>query len=121
MSEVVAFLKALKHPLAKDVRKIRTLILGLDDEITESIKWNAPSFALDDDFATFHLRGKTLTLVLHSGARSKKKLKPKISDPAELLEWRGADRALATFSKSPTAAELSSLRVVLRSWLGALR
>jgi len=119
---VKAFLDALEHPLKRELLKVRKAILAVDREITEGIKWSAPSYRLKDDFATFHLRGPGLTLVLHSGARSKLKLAPLIEDPDGILEWRGAERALVTFADAAEVKKkLPSLQRVLSAWVRAVR
>lgn len=113
-----AFLDALEHPLKRELLTVRKAILAISPKVTEGIKWNAPSFRLKDDFATFHLRGPGLTLVLHSGARSKLKLASVIDDPSEILEWRGADRALVTFANAAEVKKkLPALKRVLRAWV----
>ena len=38
------FLIELKHPLKKEMEAIRKIILKSNSELTEHIKWNAPSF-----------------------------------------------------------------------------
>ncbi len=84
---VDAFLARLDHPLKPEIEAVRAIILGADPRITESIKWNAPSFALTEHFATFELRPvETVQVVFHTGA----KVRPgrsgiAIDDPAGLL------------------------------------
>ncbi|HEY1013276.1 MAG TPA: hypothetical protein VGE07_11265, partial [Herpetosiphonaceae bacterium] len=67
---VAEFLDELDHPHKPAIAALREQILALDPRIREGIKWNAPSFALGDDFATFKLRpAETIQIVLHPGAR----------------------------------------------------
>ncbi len=42
--EVDVFLAPLEHPLKADFERVRQNILGAGAEISEGIKWNAPSF-----------------------------------------------------------------------------
>ena len=97
---VDAFLARLDHPLKPEIEAVRAIILGADPRITESIKWNAPSFALTEHFATFKLRPvETVQVVFHTGAT----VRPDstgiaIDDPAGLLRWAAPDRCMATFS-----------------------
>jgi hypothetical protein len=42
--EVDAYMRRLKHPLAKVVEELRQIILKTDSSIGEEIKWNAPAF-----------------------------------------------------------------------------
>lgn len=45
---VPVFLSALDHPHKAGIERLRAGILTLDRGITEQVKWNAPSFRLDD-------------------------------------------------------------------------
>lgn len=101
---------------------VRDIVFGLDPRIREEIKWNAPSFRLDDHFATFHLRGNSALLVLHRGARGiAPRARPAIPDPSRLLEWRGTDRAIVTLAgESWLAAHRDDLRAVVAAWIALL-
>jgi hypothetical protein len=98
--EVNEFLAGLEHPLKAEIEALRALILGADQRITESIKWNAPSFSIQEHFATFNLRpGKPVQVVFHTGAKTRADRKDvEIDDPAGLLKWAAQDRCVATFS-----------------------
>jgi hypothetical protein len=98
--EVDAFMGALEHPLAPQVEKLRSAILRTDPRVNESIKWNAPSFFIDDHFATFNLHyPDRIQIVLHAGAKVNPDARQlEISDPAGLLEWAAVDRASITFT-----------------------
>jgi hypothetical protein len=118
--EVDAYMGALKHPMAAQVQRLRSLILGVDVRINESIKWNAPSFYIDDHFATFNLHyPDRIQIVLHAGA----KVNPDatqfdVSDPASLLKWAAADRAIVTFgSESEVDDRLDAFQDVLKQWI----
>lgn len=120
-AEVESFLAALEHPLKREILRLRAVILGADPRITESIKWNAPSFATSEHFATFHLRSRgAVQIVLHRGARPRRdvRLRESIADPASLLDWRGADRAIVTFHD---LAEIEAARTafvgIIRRWV----
>jgi hypothetical protein len=71
-TSVDAFLAALEHPHKKGVQALRQAILGVDPRIREEVKWNAPSFCLENHFATFRLHpGSIFQLILHTGAKAK--------------------------------------------------
>ena len=97
------------------------MIRDADPRIRESVKWNAPSYATTEHFATFHLRGKAgVQVVLHLGAKPKPgtTVRASIDDPAGLLEWRGPDRATATFTNlAEVRARKAAFTAVLRHWL----
>lgn len=122
-SDVEAYFDTLKHELKPAMLALRDTIRGVDSRIDEEIKWSAPSFKLDDHFATFHLRGNMLLVVLHRGARSiAPPRRPPIPDPYRILEWRGTDRAIINFSSVGAAmSRLGAVRSVIVSWLESLR
>lgn len=120
---VEAFLRALDHPLAAGIRALRKRILALDPRIGEGIKWNAPSFFLEDHFATFKLRPETkIFLVLHTGAKPKARAKPiVVPDPEGLLTWPAKDRALLTLASSAEVKKHgAAIDGIVRSWISQL-
>jgi len=97
---VDAFMADLRHPLKPGIQRLRAAILASNGAITEHVKWNAPSFRHDGiDRVTFRLQpGDRLQLVLHRGARTRDDVENfRFEDPADLLEWLAADRAVVTF------------------------
>lgn len=71
--EVNEFLARLKHPFKAEVQAIRDIVNGINKNITEKIKWNAPSFSYKGgDIATFNLHAKgRVHLVFHHPAIAK--------------------------------------------------
>ncbi len=71
--QVTSFISKTEHPLKKVMEEVRALILSTNKQITEHIKWNAPSFCIDgDDRITFNLsKSDYLLLVFHRGAKVK--------------------------------------------------
>jgi uncharacterized protein YdhG (YjbR/CyaY superfamily) len=71
---------------------IREIIQDVNPEITEQIKWNAPSFRYKGEYlVTFNLRAKEhIHLVFHNPMVSKVK--------SELLEGNYDDRRMAYFT-----------------------
>src|SRR5688572_26703061 len=118
-ADVEKFLASLEHPFKREVIALRQLILGVDANITEGIKWNAPSFRTSEWFATFQLRGKPgVRIVLHLGARKRTGPRPVIADPAGLLTWLGDDRAIVTFADAAeVAAQRAALTAIVRAWI----
>jgi len=119
--DVEALLESLKHPRLPEIHALRSVILGVDRRISESIKWNAPSFAITEHFATFHLRARTgVQVVLHLGAKSRPAttLRSELADPTGMLDWRGPDRATVTFSdRADIASRKDAFVAVLRQWI----
>ena len=119
-SNVDALLDASPHPQRPVIDAMRAIIARAVPGAVESVKWNAPSFATVEHFATFNLRAKTgVQLVLHRGARPKQviDMHDVLGEDAPLLEWKGPDRALLTVRDT---AHLSALEAplgrLLRAW-----
>ena len=97
---VSAFLAGLQHPLKPGSEQLRAAILASNEQITEHVKWNAPSFCYDGvDRATFRLQpGDRFQLILHRGAKIRTDSADfRFEDPAGLVEWLAPDRAVVTF------------------------
>jgi hypothetical protein len=121
--EVNAFMARLEHPLKAEIETVRAIILGADARIHESIKWNAPSFAVTEYFATFKLRPiTTVQVVFHTGAKVKAIVNDMyIDDPAGLLKWAAKDRCVATFADMhDIASKTAALTVVVKQWIEQL-
>lgn len=106
---VDAFLSRLEHPLKAEVLTIREIIKGVDPNITEQIKWNAPSFSYRDYIATFNLHPKHhVHLVFHN---------PDIASiESALLEGDYVDRRMAYFtSMEDVHAKRAALEQVVRA------
>lgn len=98
---VEQFLETLEHPLKQEILTLRQIILAAAPQISEEIKWNAPSFRTHEHFATFHLRAKKgVQIILHLGAKARETAVTGIAihDPQSLLTWLAKDRASVTFS-----------------------
>lgn len=70
--QVSKFMKALSHPLKKEIEAVREIIKGCDKKVKERIKWNAPSYYTSADMVTFNPRAKQhVHLVFHHPAIAK--------------------------------------------------
>ena len=89
--EVDAFMAGLEHPLAAEVQALREIIKGVDERVTEQIKWKAPSFSRGDYIATFNLRARQhVHLIFHN---------PRIAEVrSDLLTGDHTDRRMAYFT-----------------------
>lgn len=116
--EVEAYLKSLDHPAKKEIEAIRKIILGVDPAIREGIKWNSPSFRVDDWFATLNLHKGIVRLILHTGAKAKSLNQTSIPDPKGLFQWLAKDRAMVSFeSEKDVKAKRSALVALLKKWI----
>ncbi len=117
---VDALLAARAHPLDAELQTLRRIIVEADPRIRESVKWNAPSYAIGEHFATFNLRrDDRLQIILHCGAKKRAtQLEVRIDEPALKLQWQDSDRALLELR---TMDEIERSRAailnVLRQWI----
>ncbi|HWS36340.1 MAG TPA: DUF1801 domain-containing protein [Actinoplanes sp.] len=98
--DVEHYLTGLQHPLKEGVLLLRATILASDPDITEHIKWNAPSFRYDgEDRVTFRLQPHgRLQLIFHRGAKARADSAAfTFDDPSGLMTWPAPDRAVVDF------------------------
>jgi hypothetical protein len=107
----------------EQVQLLRDIIGSLNANLTEHVKWNAPSYVLNgEDRITMNLRNKQglVKLVLHMGATrpEDKKGVPVLLDDAGIVEWASDIRGFMTFADSDDIrAKRPELREVLTRWL----
>jgi hypothetical protein len=119
--EVSDFLHALTHPRKPELVALRSIILAASPTISEGIKWNAPSFRVNEWFATMHLRDKEAMLILHLGAKVRDVGTLGIDDPERLLQWLGKDRAAVRFADMDAInTHRAAFTAVLRQWIELL-
>lgn len=90
--EVNKFMAQLDHPFKAEVQMVREIIKNVNPDITEQIKWNAPSFSYKgESLVTFNLwEKKRIHLVFHN---------PMISNvKSKLLEGDYDHRRMAYFA-----------------------
>ncbi len=120
--EVDRFLENLSHPLKAEIEHIRASILGSSDQITERIKWNAPSFCYQgEDRVTLKLHPQDrVQLIFHRGAKVKDPTGFAFEDRSGLLTWLAADRAIVTLrDMNDVETHLSALVAVVNDWMEA--
>lgn len=118
--EIDTYLKELNHPLKDLVAKVRAIILQANEEITEHIKWGAPSFAYKgEDRVTFNLRAREgIQLVFHRGAKAKNSRNFKYVDDTGLLDWITTDRANIKFDDmTDITSKKQGLMKVVNDWI----
>lgn len=120
---VEAHIQKLEPETGKMVREIRQVILAVDPQIGERIKWNNPSFYYTGEMqpfdpkeykreiAVFNLHKGRVMIVFPSGA--------KVDNHAGLLEGNYADgRRVTVFKNMEEVKEKSdTLQQVIRTWL----
>lgn len=122
-----AILAEHAHPLADVIEPLRALILAVDPEIVEGVKWNAPSYAhAGADRFTFNLRAPAeVRLILHCGAKKRGGKGRLLGDTFGLvesgvLEWADDERAIVRFASAADVQQAkAALTKLLRAWLAA--
>jgi len=122
--QVAEFLGKLVHPLKQEIEEVRAIIMLADPQLTEHIKWNAPSFQImNDDRITFNLQGKGFfRIIFHCGAKKSDlgTSGPVIDDDTTLLEWAANDRAIMKFSdRQDVEAKRDQLIQIVTKWIEA--
>jgi len=114
--QVNEFMDKIDHPFKAEVQMIREIIKNVNKDITEQIKWNAPSFSYKGEYlVTFNLRANEhIHLVFHNPVISKVKSK--------LLEGDYDDRRMAYFSdKNDIESKKTTLEKVLKDLITECR
>jgi hypothetical protein len=109
--EVDAFMGKLDHPVKAEVQALRDIIKNVSGDITEQIKWAAPSFSYKGYLATFNLWAKQhVHLVFHNGAI--------LSNESGLLQGDYPDRRMAYFtSMADVEAKRKALEDAVSEWV----
>jgi hypothetical protein len=114
------FMQQLEHPLKAEIEAVRAIVLGADPQITEHIKWNAPSFCYGgDDRVTLRLHPPSrLQLIFHRGAKVKDSEGFRFEDGSGLLKWVAADRAVfALGDMADIQARRDALADLVQRWV----
>jgi len=121
--EVDNFLDKLNHPLRPTIDLIRSIILNMNCQIIETIKWNSPNYSfLDKDLITIRIQPiKNIQLILHRGAKKKEQPDQRLIDTSfKLLSWKENDRAIVTFgTHDEVTSNSEALKLVLKNWVMA--
>ena len=111
-------MSGLDHPMKEGIERPRVAILDSNEEITEHVKWNAPSFCYaGEDRVTFRLYpADRAQLVFHRGSRVKDDADTfKFDDDTGLLKWVAADRAVVPLRDAE--ARQQDLVSVVNRWV----
>lgn len=120
---VEEFLSDLNVDKRLQVDTLRDLILDVESQLKEHIKWNAPSYVLDgEDRITFNLMNKqgVVKLILHMGSTRKenKKGEPIMQDEGGLIEWSSDIRGMITFNSiNDITSSIDALKIIIKKWL----
>lgn len=109
--EVEDYLEKKKHPLDKEIRKVRDIILSAHPDIEETIKWNSPTFLYKGNMASYFMNSKKhVSLMFHKGAL--------INDETGLLEGEGKEGRTARFKDlNDIEVKKESLIKIVLQWV----
>lgn len=119
---ITEYIEKLDAPVAQIVQAIRQIVLSMDPEIGEEIKWNAPSFLYTGEMKPFNPKEykryiivmnlhKRILLVFPSGA--------KVNDNTGLLEGDYADGRRLIYIKDidDLKSKETGIKKVISGWL----
>jgi hypothetical protein len=124
--EVTHFLKDLNHPFYEEIELLRNIILTVDQNLSENVKWNGPNYCYhDEDRITMRVQPpkKQVQLIFHRGAKKQANPDNKlITHNSKLLLWKENDRAIITF-KSMLDIEngKTELAEIITEWIRATK
>lgn len=109
--KVDEFMDKLDHPFKAEVQAVRDIIKNVNKQITEEIKWAAPSFSYKGYMATFNLWAKEhVHLIFHNGAI--------LSNRSGLLEGDYPTRRMVYFSDmEQVKSKQAALERAVKEWV----
>ncbi|PTL72110.1 DUF1801 domain-containing protein [Rathayibacter caricis DSM 15933] len=112
-----AHVAAMGHPRLEQITRVREAVLSADPRLVESVKWNAPSYAIGEHLVTLRLRpGDRVEVVLHRGVAARAdEVAPVLDDTR--VQWRAPDRAVRALDADEDPALVAPL---VRQWLAAV-
>jgi hypothetical protein len=124
--KVTILIKKLKPSLAEAVGILRTIILAVDKEIAEHVKWNSPAFYYSGemkpfdpkeykrDIAVMNLNKGYILLILPTGAN--------IKDSTGLLEgdYKDGRRMITLKDAFDIKSKEKQIRKIIKDWLNLI-
>lgn len=109
--EVDKYLEKKNHPMDKEIRRVRDIILETDDRIEETIKWQSPTFMYKGNMASYFMNAKKhVSLMFHKGAS--------INDRTGILQGDGKEGRSAKFaSMEEIESRKDDLQSAVKAWI----
>lgn len=109
--EVDAWFDRYDNPQRDLVDAVRRVILDADDRVTETVKWQAPTFMYRGNIASFYPKSRAhVSLMFHTGAS--------LPDPHGLLEGEGDVSRVAKFVDAEDLDQKTpALQELIRAWI----
>ena len=110
-TKVDEYMHKLENPHKDLWEAIRDIILNVDPEMEEDIKWGAPTFMYNGNMATFNPRAKKfVNLTFHTGAE--------ITDPESVLEGDAKEaRVFRVTNSEELNKKKAGLELVVKNWI----
>jgi hypothetical protein len=110
---VDAWFERYDNPQRELVLAVREAVLEADGRVTETIKWQAPTFMYRGNIASFFPKSKAhASLMFHRGAE--------LPDPDGLLEGEGDVSRVAKIADSADLErKRAALQALVRAWITA--
>ena len=110
---VDAWLQAKDHPQEATMQALREAFLGADPRVTETIKWQSPTFVYRGNIASINPQAKAyVSLMFHRGAE--------IPGEHPLLQGGGEVARYVRFdSPADVEAKRADLAAIVRAWCDA--
>lgn len=108
---VDAWFDRYENPQRDLVLAVRDAVLDADERVTETIKWQAPTFMFRGNIASFYPKStKHASLMFHRGAE--------LPDPTGLLEGEGEVSRVAKFADADDLErKRDALQEIVRAWV----
>ncbi len=112
--KVDAYMAKLINPLKAEMEAVREIILNANPNISEDIKWAAPSFFYKENMCTFNPRAtKTITLIFHKGSL--------IEDKTGILQGEAKEARTVKFKNlAEVKVNKANLEKVIKGWIKAM-
>ena len=109
--DVDAWFEKYDNPMKPMLLAVRDVILGCDERVSETIKWQAPTFAYEGNIASFYPRSKQhVSLMFHTGA--------KIPGDFPSMEGTGdTSRIMKFVDLADVSAKTAELRSIVAAWI----
>jgi hypothetical protein len=108
--EVDAWFTERQPEMEPAMQRVRRIILGADDRVTEAIKWKTPTFMYEGNIASFNPAKRLVSLLFHRGAE--------IPGDHPRLEGDGKlARTMRFADLDEVEAGKADLETVIRDWI----
>jgi len=120
-NDVTQLINELNPPLIQTIEYLRELILSVELELTETIKWNGPNYQYkQEDRITLRIQDiKQVQIIFHRGAKVKvQPINHLIEDEFNLLVFKENDRAIYSIrSYEEVVNHATSIRTLVQRWI----